>query len=218
MWQNFAKCSKLWQRTLATHVRVVNRSDPLRLEDGFVICPRRIGEVNLLGASDAWKLVELLEENCTKMVGTSSRDGLHRADPPICDGGAVLAKYELRRTLCKVVQAGNAKVFMIEALIGKQRLLGRLDGRQHEWLAVIIPVCANAKVDLLLECVSLVRGGKLEDGVRRGLRNSFPDLGGLCIMESVVSARHDGYGSGKIGKSKIVAGLRVAGDLATRFA
>lgn len=110
-------------------------------------------------------LIETLEEDGAKMVGTGAGDGLDGGDAVLGDGGGVGTKDELGSSTGEFWQTSDVEVFMVDRLVGNEIGLRFLDRGKHVRLAIVVTVGTDAEVDLLGVRVGLVRGGQLENAV-----------------------------------------------------
>jgi hypothetical protein len=101
-------------------------------EDGLVVGPARVGEVDLLGAG-----VELLEERASNAEGTGAGDGLGDDKAVVLDGGGVGTVGELGGGSGECGNTSDACVLLVEA--GCDNLvLGGADGGQDVGLALVV--------------------------------------------------------------------------------
>lgn len=126
-------------------------------EDGVVVGPRGVGDVDVLGAG-----VEGAEEGGGDAQGAGARDGLGDGDP--VEGRAGLAVREARGGGGELGEAGDAGVLLVH-LVGDDLLLGGADRGKDVGLAGVIAVGADA-----LGGVSGVLGGEERDGGGRAHR------------------------------------------------
>lgn len=105
------------------------------LEDGAVVGPRGVGDVDLLGAG-----VESLEEGSTDPEGTSTRDGL--GNDKTVEGRRVLAVGEDGGSLGEVGETGDAGVLLVQ-LVGNDLVLGSTDRGEDVRLALVVTVSAD---------------------------------------------------------------------------
>lgn len=130
------------------------------LEDGRVVAPRGCGQVNDLRTG---------EKAAQKGGPDPQRTGTGYA----LDGGiqtighdvGALAQRQFDAALAKVRRTGDRGVLLVQ-VFGADALLGLTHARQHERLAVVVPVGADAQVDFLGVGVAFVGLGDAEDGVR----------------------------------------------------
>ncbi|KAI6768913.1 hypothetical protein HG531_011102 [Fusarium graminearum] len=105
------------------------------VEDGLVVCPRRLGDVDLLFARE-----ELGEESGTDTESTGTRDGL--GDGDAIQGGAVGAVGQLGGGGRELRNTSDAGVLLVQ--LGLDDLhLGLTNGREHVGLASIVTVGTN---------------------------------------------------------------------------
>ena len=96
------------------------------VEDLVVVCPCWRAEVDRLGFR-CGGIVELLEEETTKVVGTSAGDGLEGCDTLLGDGGGVGAEDEFLRGGCEVCETGDGEVLVVEVWVGVEDVVGLLE-------------------------------------------------------------------------------------------
>lgn len=106
------------------------------LEDGGVVGPRRVRDVDLLGSG-----VEALEEGGADAQGARAGYGL--GDDEAVEGGAVLAVGQHGGGLGELGHTRDAGVLLVQPR-GDDLLLGLADGGQDVWLALVIAVGADA--------------------------------------------------------------------------
>lgn len=124
-------------------------------EDGVVVGPRRVGDVNVLSAG-----VEGAEEGGGDAQGTGAGDGL--GDGEAVEGGVGLAVGEARGGGGELGEASDAGVLLVQ--LGSDDLLLRgADGGEDVGLAGVIAVGADA-----WSGVSTVAGGRKIGGAYRG--------------------------------------------------
>ena len=161
------------------------------LEDGTVVGPTGVGEVDLLGVR-----VEALQESSTDSQGAGTGDGLGDDETVVLEDGGIGAVGELSSSLGEGRDTGDTGVFLVETG-GDNLVLGSADGGQDVGLALVITcsqksvrnnayggdgccvgqqlveqgqmltVSANTQVDLLGEGVGLVGLGDTQDSILR---------------------------------------------------
>ena len=102
------------------------------LEDGVVVGPAGVGQVDLLRVR-----VEALQESTADSQGTGAGDGLGDDQTAILDDGGVLAIGELSSRAGEGRDTGDAGIFLVAAG-GDNLVLGGAHGGQNEGLALII--------------------------------------------------------------------------------
>lgn len=101
-------------------------------EDGLVVSPAGVGEVDLLRAG-----VELLEESTTNAQSTGTGDGLGDDEAVVLDGGGVGAVSELGGGGGEGGNTGDASVLLVQAGCDDLVLSGA-DGGQNVRLALVV--------------------------------------------------------------------------------
>mmetsp|Transcript_24662 Transcript_24662/g.76803 ORF Transcript_24662/g.76803 Transcript_24662/m.76803 type:complete len:303 (-) Transcript_24662:39-947(-) len=139
--------------------------EPRDLEDGVVVAPRGVGDPDLVH----FRLHVRLDELGHNTQRAGARQGLHRGDAALLDGGRVRAKNELLRHRFQVRRAVDGAVLLVDAgaQLLEHLLLGLLNDLEHERLAILRAVGADPKIDLLGVGVSVVCQGRAKDGVNR---------------------------------------------------
>lgn len=84
----------------------------------------------------------------------------------VLDDLRVGAEEKLDAGVGEVLNAGDERVLVVKVL-GMQRLLGPLDRLEHERLAVVVSVGADAQVDLLGVGVALEGVSDAQNGIWR---------------------------------------------------
>jgi hypothetical protein len=107
------------------------------LEDGIVVRPRGVGDVDCFCV---W--VVALDEGTADAEGTSARDGLGDGDAVLVEGRGVGAIRELEGGLSEVGHTRDAGVLLVQVRLDNL-LLGFPYGREHVWLALVVAVCAH---------------------------------------------------------------------------
>lgn len=101
-------------------------------EDGVVVGPARVGEVDLLRVG-----VEALQERTTDAQGTSTGDGLGDDEAVLGQGGGVLAVGQLGGSVGEGRDTGDTGVFLVEAR-SNDLVLSLADGGQDVRLAFVV--------------------------------------------------------------------------------
>lgn len=112
-------------------------------------------------------LVETLEEDGTKVIGTGTGDGLDGSNTLFGDSWGVGAEDKLGSGTGKLGETSDGKVLVVNGLVGDEVGLSLLDGWKNIGLAVVVTVGTDTEVDLLVVGVGLVGSGQLEDAVVR---------------------------------------------------
>lgn len=112
--------------SLLVEVRVVGALETDILEDGLVVGPSRVGNINL-GTS----LVEFGEEESTEVDGTGTGDGLDRGHTLLLDGERVGAEHELSSLGGEIRSTSDRAVFVVEASIVAENFIGLEPRGQH---------------------------------------------------------------------------------------
>lgn len=102
------------------------------LEDGVVVGPAGVGEVDLLRVG-----VEALEERTTDAQGTSAGNGLGDDEAVLGQSGGVLAVGQLGSGVGEGRDTGDAGVLLVEAR-SNDLVLGLADGGQDVRLALVV--------------------------------------------------------------------------------
>ena len=102
------------------------------LEDGIVVSPAGVGQVDLLSAG-----VEALEESTTNAQGTGAGDGLGDDQAVVLDDSGVGAVGELSSGVCESGDTGDASVLLVAAR-RDNLVLGGADGGQDVRLALVV--------------------------------------------------------------------------------
>ena len=110
-------------------------------------------------------LVESLEEDGTKVVGTGTGDGLDGSYALLGNGWGVGAEDKLGSSVCEFGKTGDGEVFVVDSLVCDEVCLCLFNGRKNVRLAVVVTVCANTEIDFFVVGVGLVGSGQLEDAV-----------------------------------------------------
>jgi hypothetical protein len=152
------------------------------VEDGLVVSPRRLGNVDLLFARE-----ELGEESGTDTESTGTRDGL--SDGDAVQGGAVGAVGQLSGGGRELRNTSDAGVLLVQLGLD-DLLLSLTNGREHVGLASIVTVGTDTQVDLLVELVGLEGFSNTKNGIRRTLGDVGP-VGGSANGSQVVLSRTD---------------------------
>jgi len=105
------------------------------LEDSTVVCPRWVGDVDLLCA---W--VPACEELTTDAESASARDGLCDDEAVECAG--TLTICEKGSSLGELRDTGDAGVFLV-GLRSNDLVLSNANGREHVWLSLVVAVGTN---------------------------------------------------------------------------
>ena len=127
------------------------------LEDGGVVGPAGLGNVDGLGAGE-----EAGQEGAADAEGTSAGDGL--GDGQTAEGVAVLAIGENGSGLGELGDTGDASILLVEAR-GNHLLLSSPDGGENVGLALVIAVGTNTCCSWLT--MALGNGGGARIGWRR---------------------------------------------------
>jgi len=110
--------------------------------------------------------VVLLEELGADAQASRAREGLRAAVQAFGDHLGALAQQESDGGLGERGHARDARVLLVQALLGQQPL-GPPDAVEHVGLALVRAVRAHAQVDLARVGVALERFGHAQDGVWR---------------------------------------------------
>ena len=102
------------------------------LEDGVVVGPAGVGQVDLLRVG-----VEALQERTADSQGTGAGDGLGDDETAVLDDGRVLAIGQLRGGAGERRDTGDAGIFLVAAR-GNDLVLGGADGGENVGLALVI--------------------------------------------------------------------------------
>lgn len=107
------------------------------LEDGVVVCPRGVRDIDGLIAG-----IVAFQESTTDAKGTSTGDGLGDNDAALLDGRRARTVCELESCLGEIGDTSNAGVLLVQSRL-YNLLLGLPDGWQNVGLALVVAVCAN---------------------------------------------------------------------------
>lgn len=131
-------------------VPVLLHGDAGIAEDGLVVCPGWVGEVDGLVSG-----VEALKERSTNSQSTSSRDGLGNGNGIRSKRLALLAVGKVGSSLGEGALTGDGGIFLVESVL-EDTLLSLEDGGEDKWLALVVTVGTDTDVDLLGVGITLV--------------------------------------------------------------
>mmetsp|Transcript_19463 Transcript_19463/g.39209 ORF Transcript_19463/g.39209 Transcript_19463/m.39209 type:complete len:274 (+) Transcript_19463:777-1598(+) len=143
-------------------------------ENGNVVAPSRVGDVNVL-------VSELGENFAEDTESSRSGEGLDAGYAFFFEGCAILSVYKSQCEVDKVGTSSNSRIFVIQLLF--DQFLFRLpDDGKNEWISLITSIGTDADVDLLRKVVVQVRLCQTNNRIRRSHWEILPRRRMLSLL------------------------------------
>jgi len=160
-------------------VRIVLDCQTSILNDVLMVGPGWVADIYITGKVS-------LDEFETESEGTGTRESLSSGNSLLLNSGMSLTKEQVSGNRSEASMTINGKIFLIDAGIVGDLLLGISDTVEDVWFSVVVSVSTNADVNLLGVLVSLVSHGDTENGIRRGFLNVLKG-GTSFVLDELIS-------------------------------